>query len=434
MLASEARKQLIELETLDFTDKGEAFVESRFLTPLLAALGYETHKDYEVLRHGDDGAAFKLRYPPVELGAARVKHYNPDYIPTIRKRMFWIIEAKSPKRVPYPFEIKYLVQGLQYCVHPEIQANYLVVSNGSVTAVYDAHGAVFLDQDIYEPIFTFKCSEIISRWPELFELLSVDTLRKRIEVNIKAMYDKLSLSSLDRNYPGALLQRIGASQRENSKIIEKHVATLNANAAEQNSAKWRSEMARLNAKQVYALMDFPLRGGGSEAEYFIDKSLAEGQLPENILTFLISDFDQQSIFRKEQTFVAASVLFQRTDNEPFGEDCRKFFNQYKDGKLPLLNQVECALLRYMRKSAVLSVYPTLRTRINNDLQVSGEFARFVQPPTALATTFVAELADHDRTFEQLKFLPQDQLPRALDFVIKLESAGLMPTLRRSDPN
>jgi hypothetical protein len=118
------KDQLSELEILDFTGKGEAFVEARFLTPLLASLGYETHKDYEVVRHGDEGSAFKLHYPPVEKGAQRVKHYNPDYVPTIRKKMFWIIEAKSPKDVAYPFEAKYLVQGLQYCIHPEIQAKW----------------------------------------------------------------------------------------------------------------------------------------------------------------------------------------------------------------------------------------------------------------------------------------------------------------------
>ena len=101
---------LPQLQAIDFTGKGEAFIESRFLTPLLSCLGYEAHKDYEVIRHGDDGSAFKLRYPPVEKGAQRVKHYNPDYVPTIRKKMFWIIEAKSPTDVRYPFEAKYLVQ------------------------------------------------------------------------------------------------------------------------------------------------------------------------------------------------------------------------------------------------------------------------------------------------------------------------------------
>lgn len=55
--------QVLEgLEHLDFAGKGEAFVESSFLTPLLQCLGYDRHKDYEVIRHGDDGSAFKLRY------------------------------------------------------------------------------------------------------------------------------------------------------------------------------------------------------------------------------------------------------------------------------------------------------------------------------------------------------------------------------------
>lgn len=52
---------LMELERLDFTGKGEEFVQSKFLTPLLERLGYDRHKDYEVIRHGDDGRAFRLQ-------------------------------------------------------------------------------------------------------------------------------------------------------------------------------------------------------------------------------------------------------------------------------------------------------------------------------------------------------------------------------------
>src|SRR5919202_6911922 len=95
---------LNQLALIDFEGKGESFVEARFLTPLLECLGYDKHKDYEVIRHGDEGSSFKLKYPPVEKGAKSVKHYNPDYMPTIRKKVFWIIEAKSPKAITYPFD------------------------------------------------------------------------------------------------------------------------------------------------------------------------------------------------------------------------------------------------------------------------------------------------------------------------------------------
>jgi Type I restriction enzyme R protein N terminus (HSDR_N) len=149
MLDPKYQQFLSDLEVLDFTGRGEAYVEQAFLTPLLRLLGYEATKDYEVIRHGDDGSAFKLKYPPVESGAVRVKHYDLDYIPTIRKQMFWVIEAKSPKSVSYPFDMKYLVQGLQYCIHPEIQAKYLLLTNGENSALYDAHGSVFLGRDMY---------------------------------------------------------------------------------------------------------------------------------------------------------------------------------------------------------------------------------------------------------------------------------------------
>jgi hypothetical protein len=61
-MPSDLKQFVQEFAALDSTGKGEAFVESRFLTPLLECLGYETHKDYEVIRHGDDGSAFKLHY------------------------------------------------------------------------------------------------------------------------------------------------------------------------------------------------------------------------------------------------------------------------------------------------------------------------------------------------------------------------------------
>ncbi len=134
--------------------------------------------------------------------------------------MFWIIEAKSPKDVSHPFDIKYLVQGLQYCIHPEIQAQYLVVSNGSVSSVFDAHGAVFLGQDMYTPILEFHAAQVLRRWAEIYDLLGVERLRSRIEGNLKQAYDKLCLSSLDKDYPRALLNCIGASCGEHAQPLQ----------------------------------------------------------------------------------------------------------------------------------------------------------------------------------------------------------------------
>jgi hypothetical protein len=416
------KRFLQDLEALDFTGKGEAFVESRFLTPLLACLGYETHKDYEVIRHGDDGSAFKVRYPPVEKGAKRVKHYHPDYVPTIRKKMFWIIEAKSPKDVAYPFGTSYLVQGLQYCIHPEIQAKYLLVTNGFHSAVYDAHGAVFLEKEIYEPILEFKSSELISRWDDIFNLLSVEKLRTRIEADLKAMYDKLCLSSLDKTYPLQLLRQIGASADDNARQIEKHVSKLYVEGMNTDRETWRESMKQLDGAQVFSMMDLPLWFGKTEGHYFVEKSLAAGVPAQEVFEKLTEDFDRQRIFRKLQTFAALCTLHRQTGDEAIKTLCVEFFDRYKDAELPLLNQVECALLRLTRKISVISLYSPLRQRLQQELATAPEMIRFVRPPTPLSLVYPFEIAQNRETFDKIRVLSELQLQDQLTELLKIEAA------------
>jgi hypothetical protein len=421
MAQTKHQQTLQALAALDFEDKGEAFVEQKFLTPLLECLGYETHKDYEVIRHGDDGAGFKLKHPPVEKGARQVKTYNPDYIPTIRKKMFWVIEAKSPKDVKYPFAEGYMVQGLQYGVHPEIQAKYLMVTNGRHTAIHDVHGSVFLEKDLYAPILVFEAKELPAKWPEIYEMLSVERLRNRIEADIKSMYDKLSLSSLDKAYPSALLRRIGADAGKHAQAIAKNVARLYVEGMDRETAQWRKDMEGLKPQQILELMELPLRGGKSEANYYVPKTLAAGMSPNGVFETITADFDRQSIFRKEQSVVAAAVLYLQTGDEAVKTRLRGFFDKIRDYPLPLLNQVECTLLRLTRKNLVLSTYPEMRRRIEAELEDAPELVRLVRPPTALDGTYSAELMTHAQTFESLKRLSDQQLERGLPRLLKMEA-------------
>jgi len=421
MTATNHKQTLQTLANLDFEGRGESFVEQKFLTPLLECLGYETHKDYEVIRHGDDGAGFKLKHPPVEKGARQVKTYNPDYIPTIRKKMFWVIEAKSPKDVTYPFADGYMVQGLQYGVHPEIQAKYLMVTSGRHTAIHDVHGSVFMEKDLYAPILVFEARELPAKWPEIYEMLSVERLRGRIEADIKSMYDKLSLSSLDKTYPNALLRRIGADAGKHAQAIEKHVARLYVEGMDRETEQWRKDIEGLEPQQILELMQLPLRGGQSEANYYVPKALAAGMSANDVFEAITGDFDRQSIFRKEQSAVAAAVLYHQTGDEAVKTRLREFFDKIRDYPLPLLNQVECALLRLTRKHLVLSIYPQMRQRIEAELKDTPELVRLVRPPTALDGTYSAELMTHARTFESLKRLSDQQLERGLPVLLKMEA-------------
>jgi hypothetical protein len=420
MDAFQYQQTLLQLAQLGFSGKAEAFVEQKFVTPLLECLGYESHKDYEVHRHGDEGASFRLNYPPVEHGAVRVKHYNPDYVPTIRKRAFWIIEAKSPKDVLHPFEKKYVVQGLQYCIHPEIQARYLLLTTGTHSEVYDAHASVFFDGAMYEPILEFASSEIVSRWGKIYGLLSIEKLRDRLEADLKAMYDKLSLSSLDARYPQRLLRQIGASQGEHSKTIERHVNRLWADNVEQAVAARQQSLESMTTAEVYLHMDQPFTARPTEGSVFLRKSLGDKTPHAEILSQVVHDFEQQSIFRKEQSFDVACSIYQITAEESVKQACRTFFDKYKSGTLPLINQAECAGLRVFRKLAVLSLYPDLRRQIESYLETAPEMVRFVQRPTAFEHIYPFEVELHDRLFSKLKGFSEPELGRWLNDLLRIE--------------
>ena len=406
------------LSLLNFTGKGEAFVESKFLTPLLEYLGYESHNDYEVLRHGDDGSSFKLNYPPVERGAVKVKHYNPDYIPTIRKGMFWVVEAKSPKSVTYPFDYKYIVQGLQYCIHPEIQAKYLVLSNGVNTAIYDPQSAVFYEGNMYEPIFEFESSDVLKKWDDIYNLLGVEKLRTRIEDYLKAQYDKLCLSSLDEKYPNLVAQKITKDKISLKQKIGKNLNKLRVASMDESQRQWQHELEQEPLRYLEISMEYPLRIGKEPSQHYVERLLQEED-PINIYESIIKDYELFNYFKKEHCFVALCHLHNLIEDDQVKITIKSFVTENMSQVISALNKVESAFLRIVRKIIVIHAYPKLREEISKKLDSLPEIERFVNRPTAQQYTFANELGLHEQYFSILSKFSENQLnilsPKLLEY-------------------
>jgi hypothetical protein len=410
---------LEELVRLDFNGRSEAYVESYFLTPLLRCLGYEQHKDYEVLTHGDDGSSFKLAYPPVEKGAKLVKHYNPDYIPTIRKKAFWIIEAKSPKDNTYPFEYKYIVQGSQYCIHPEIQANFLVISNGIDTCVYDPYSATYLDGSFYEPVLHFKHFDLIAEWKNIFSLLSNENVRKRVEEKLVLHFEKLASSSFDKHYPEELYYKIGKNRHKISMEIEKYCIHLKVKNMDENRKYYLDHLYSLTTDELYKYFDFPLGPREGEASIYIKKRINE-VAPGQIFYELTSDFEIQSIFHKENTFLALALLSYKANHKE-KEEILKWLLDRKDGILNQLNLTETTLLRLTRKQFIIGLYPKLRTEIKKELENAPEIIKFVETPSTLDATLPIEILIHEKQFRQLKTMNDSSLAKLNNDLLAIEN-------------
>jgi hypothetical protein len=190
---------------------------------------------------------------------------------------------------------------------------------------------------------------------------------------------------------------------------------------DRQALQWPEDVEQLSATQVFAMMDFPLRDGLSEARVFIEKSLST-RLPEiQIFDQLTYDYEDQSIFRKEQSCVAICVLHERAVDAAIKEKCRAFLERVEDGKLPLMNRVECAFLRVIRKLSILSLDRLRRNKIENLLK-TAELDRFVGPLSARDLDHDTELELHNLKLTELRSLTREQLEKELVDILKTEKA------------
>lgn len=411
-----------DLIKLKFDGRGESYVEQVFLMPFLKALGYENHKDYEVKVHGDEGTSFKLHYPPVELGAKKVKHYNPDYIPTIRKKSFWVIEAKSAKDVKFPLDYSFIVQGLQYCIHPEIRARLLVISNGKQTAIYNAFNLYFDEESLYSPILEFSNCEIKEKWKEIYGLLSIERMRAHLEEDLKDQYEKLAGSSLDKKYPDILINKISKNKSTISNSIRKHVSKLNLEAINNERDRRLEYLYSLSYQDLYKYLDLPLPGGKCEAEIYVEKA-SQYLTIEEIYQKLNGEYNNASIFLKEQIYCAMCKLY-LIANEDEKVKIEVFLKQKQTEKLPIQHKVECLLLRINRKVFTIYFYPNLRKNIEEKLRDAPEITKYVYPPSVLDYTFEKEIQLHHETWLNTKDLEIEKITELIklleDIEVKIE--------------
>lgn len=90
-------------------------IRGNFIAPLLKLLGYGKN----TVNNGLIEKSLKLKEPFRRIGR---KNIRIDYLPTVRLKSFWIIEAK-PGYVD--LEVGDFLQAYFYTIHPEVQVQIL---------------------------------------------------------------------------------------------------------------------------------------------------------------------------------------------------------------------------------------------------------------------------------------------------------------------
>lgn len=229
-------------EQTDFSSYNEMDVREEFIAPLLALLGYSKNTVNDVIRE----KTLRLTVPFQRLGRKQVRI---DYVPSVRLKSFWILEAK-PGSVP-EMDSGDLLQAYLYATHPEIQAQYIVLCNGSHLRVYDVHQV----SDWNLPFLSVSQGNCREKFAELRDTLSAQTmlasLRKRLLSQIQSAFevelDVKELEAFSREFQrmrSPLEQRI----RENARSLQRKEFARKEQA-------WKEELQNASPETLLSWME-----------------------------------------------------------------------------------------------------------------------------------------------------------------------------------
>jgi len=191
--------------------------------------------------------------------------------------------------------------------------------------------------------------------------------------------------------------------------IEKHCSHLKVKSMDENRKNYLNKLNLLKTDELYEYFDFPPLSIIGEASIFIEK-LTKEVSPEQIFSELTEDYETQSIFRKENTFLALSLLTRIADDKNKQKIINWLFDR-KEGILNQLNTAETTILRLTRKQFIIRLYPKLRMEIMAELKNAPEIIKFVDAPSTLDATLPIEVLLHERQFRQLKDMDGSSLVR-----------------------
>jgi hypothetical protein len=185
---------LRKLSTKDFSNFNEQDVREEYITPLLTLLGYEKNTDYEVERE-ENSKLKKMSIPKnlnLRIGS---KNLKLDYKFNIRKKYFWLIEAKTGKNKEISNDD--VEQAYLYSLHPDMNCRFFAVCNGWLFNLYDRNRGIFAetDTDLFQPILTLKSEDLNElNFNELYSYLGASEIMFKVkeEILLKDVENMLS--------------------------------------------------------------------------------------------------------------------------------------------------------------------------------------------------------------------------------------------------
>ncbi len=282
----------------DFSKWNESDVREDLIAPLLAHLGYAKGTLHDILR--EESVSLSQAYHRV--GRKRIVI---DYVPTVRLRSFWIIEAKPG--APREMDFGDFLQAHLYAVHPEIGAHYIVLCNGWELRVYESQTARSWD-DTLLVCNQANCDEV---FPELLNTLGRQSLTKRLRQRVLATLEESLASEIDVSAAASLRTEVNSIIRAATPVIDKNARELKSAAYKQAEAEEQQRISEADNKSLMIMMDIPTHGQLQVAREFSRRVIdAKPEEQNRMIDRLAMTYRGRphAIFRVNSAFICCRLL------------------------------------------------------------------------------------------------------------------------------
>ena len=235
---------LADWKSRDFSKYNESDIREDFVAKLLDTLGYRKGTIFDIIRE----KSLRLAEPYHRIGRKRV---DIDYVPTVRLRGFWIIEAKAGD--PREMTFGDLLQVHFYAIHPEVRASLVVLTNGWSIRVYDAAGftgwenvLLWVDQN--------NCDQLFSELKELLGARSMLlALRKR---TLQVLHDTFAVEA-DVRTIRSFRSEIEAMLSDAERVVDANAKKLEVEAFQRSEKDETDYLAKATTEELLVLLDIP---------------------------------------------------------------------------------------------------------------------------------------------------------------------------------
>ncbi|MEQ1734959.1 MAG: hypothetical protein ABL886_00850 [Rhodoglobus sp.] len=255
-LTASDRLFLTRWKGIDFTAWNEAEVREGFVIDLLHTLGYRKGTTYDL----EMEKPLKLSEPFHRIGRQKV---DIDYAPSVRKRYFWIVEAKPGKSKA--MDAGDLLQVHLYAVHPEVQARLVVLVNGWQIRVYDALTMTTFDK----PLLILDQPGTDDSFAEMKDMLGAERMLEFQRKRLLDIVQETLVTEVDVDAVSALSVQLRKLEADAKKVVEANARQLWTSSRKKFDEEEEAELRGLSLSVLQVRMDLPNDGRPVSAREFV---------------------------------------------------------------------------------------------------------------------------------------------------------------------